>query len=68
MPTTGVSVKVRLPDVTITLVPPAPTSTWDGPRRSSFWELLGFEDALEGRLLSRRPDAHPGAAGRRGRR
>ena len=39
----GVRVDVRLPDVTITFVPPAPTSTWEGPRRNFFWELFGFK-------------------------
>ncbi len=35
------SVEVRSPDATITFVPPAPTSTWEFPRRISFCELAG---------------------------
>ena len=41
-PITGARFPCEGPDVTMTLVPPAPTSTVEGPRSSSFWELLGF--------------------------
>ena len=32
----------RRPAVTVTVVPPAPTSTTDGPSRMALWELFGL--------------------------